>query len=164
MRIAAVCLARYIAAQRLFFQPRMSGGVSFGLGIQTNGKIRVIADPVEHRQRILKDAFPPVMSYFEPQKRTSTGRSFIESQRSRWCSIVSMAEQIVIVEIRAREHDSHIWDPFENTNAHIIYCSGRAAGDKFRCWSGNHRRTEKDNVLQGYFLDEFDSLCKKIGV
>ena len=82
----------------------MSGGVSFGLGVQIDGQIRVIADSVEHRQRILKDAFPLIMSYFEPQKRTSTGRSFIESQRSRWCSIVSTAEQLVIVRIRVNPY------------------------------------------------------------
>jgi len=62
-----------------------SQGISFtGFGVSTDGPVVVISNPIQHRQRIENDAFPPVMSYFEPNKRTTSGTSFIVGQRERW--------------------------------------------------------------------------------
>ena len=62
--------------------------------VATDGPVSVITDPAQHRERILADAFPPVMSYFEPQKRTTAGHSFIEGQRARWKDLVAAADRI----------------------------------------------------------------------
>jgi len=61
-----------------------AGAVSFNaFAVQTDGPVIVVQDPRQHRARIVQDAFPPVMSYFEPKKRTTAGHSFIERQRAR---------------------------------------------------------------------------------
>jgi len=67
--------------------------------------------------RLIVDAYaiPPVMSYFEPQKTTSAGRSFIEGQHTIWAQLVSQAEVVGVVGIRVREQDIHIWEPLKNT-------------------------------------------------
>ena len=139
-----------------------SGGVSFSLGVQTDGAIRIISDHVEHRRRILSDAFPPVMSYFEPQKRTTSGRSFIEAQRSRMSSAASDAEKIIIVGVRVREHDTHIWNAIAESPATVVYCSGEAAGEEFSAWSSQKRKGKTDYVVEGYFADAFESLCEEM--
>src|ERR1019366_3087157 len=60
----------------------VAGAVSFGgFNVNTNGPIVVVSNPLEYRIRIGQDAFPPVMSYFEPSKRTTAGANFIDAQR-----------------------------------------------------------------------------------
>lgn len=61
----------------------LANAISFaGLNVQTNGPIIGIRDATIFQQRIQNDAFPPVMSYFEPSKRTTSGANFIEGQRT----------------------------------------------------------------------------------
>ena len=83
-----------------------AGAISFtGTGVSTRGPVKVIADPAEFTNRIRQDAFPPVMSYFDPAKLTTSGINFIEEQRARYDTIVKGVEVAVIVGIRLRPND-----------------------------------------------------------
>jgi hypothetical protein len=99
----------------------VSGMVSFaGSQVQTNGPITVFSDPAQHRARIEHDAMPPVMSYFEPSKRTTSGASFIEAQRARLGELARHAAPLIIVGVKVRDHDHHIWDPVASTGGRVI--------------------------------------------
>jgi len=142
-----------------------SRGVSFsGIGVSFDGPVKVISDPQEYNYRIKNDAIPPVMSYFEPQKNTSAGVSFIRSQRERWSKLVSQARVIVVIGVKVRERDSHIWEPLKNTSAKIVYCGGSAAGKEFAKWHEKYRANKDCMICQGYFADEFDLLCNELGI
>jgi hypothetical protein len=114
---------------------RATGMVSFtGAQVQTNSPITIVSDPAQHRARIEQDAMPPVMSYFEPSKRTTSGASFIEAQRARWGKLAGAATTLVIVGVKIRDHDHHIWDPVATTNARVIYCAGPTAALEYEQW------------------------------
>jgi hypothetical protein len=107
----------------------ISGMVSFaGAQVQTNGPITVVSNPAHHRARIEQDAMPPVMSYFEPSKRTTSGVSFIEAQRALWEELAKGTTTLIIVGVKVRDHDHHIWDPVASTVARVIYCAGPSCG------------------------------------
>lgn len=143
----------------------VSSGVSFaGFGVTTDGPVVVISDPTLHRQRIEQDAFPPVMSYYEPNKRTTAGASFIAAQRTRWNQLSGQADKIVAVGIRVRPHDAHIWDSMAHSAAGIVYCSGASAGAEFDAWAKQTRPRGQNVVLGGYFANEFDSICRELGI
>ena len=93
-----------------------------GLGVSIEGRIISISDPEIFQHRISTDAFPPVMSYFEPLKRSTAGQSFLNQERVRFASIISSAKKVVVIGVKIREHDLHIWEPIQNTNAQFIYC------------------------------------------
>ncbi len=145
---------------------RASGvGVSFsGVGITSDGPVTVIADPTDYQNRIIGDAFPPVMSYFEPQKTTTSGVSFIRGQRDRWRQLVESAEIVGLVGVKLRVSDLHIWEPVARTSAKVIYCSGKSGGAEFESWSRQTRPDAKDKVLYGYFQESFDALCYELAV
>jgi len=138
-------------------------GISFsGVGISFGGKMKVISNPNEYSHKINNEAIPPVMSYFEPQKSTSSGVHFIKEQRARWNSLVQNSDIIAIVGIRVRERDSHIWEPLKNASGKIIYCSGKTGAQEFSEWHNNYRDGKDDKTLNGYFADQFDALCTKL--
>jgi hypothetical protein len=142
-----------------------AGGVSFsGFGITTDGPVVVVSNPQEHQQRISQDAIPPVMSYFEPSKRTTAGASFIAMQRTRWRELAAQADKIVAIGIRVRANDDHIWGPIAQSRAAVVYCSGAAAGEEFRGWASQTRSQAQNSVFAGYFADEFSSICRELGV
>jgi len=142
-----------------------AGAVSFnGLAVHTDGPVSVITDPHQHRARILQDAFPPVMSYFEPMKRTTAGHSFIEGQRARWRDIAEGATTIVIVGVRVRPHDEHVWAPISISSAKVVYCGGPSGASEYRAWAATNRSRREDRVLEGYFLDEFSTICAEAGL
>jgi len=140
-------------------------GVSFsGVGVTFDGPVVAISDPEEFQRRINGNAVPPVMSYFELQKKTSAGVSFINSQRARWAELASQANKIAIVGVKVRPRDSHIWLPIANSAARVVYCAGAAAGNEFRGWAAASRPGKGDRVLEGYFAEEFSSLCYEMGL
>lgn len=142
-----------------------SSGVSFsGRDVQINGEIKVIWDPHEFRNRIQGNAVPPVMSYFEPNKSTTSGTSFIAWQRNRYVDLVNSAEKIAIIGLQVRTHDNHIWKPLASTNAKIIYCSGKSAVDGFQNWSQNHRTGKNDLILPQYFSDWFETILRELEI
>lgn len=143
----------------------MSSAVSFDAhAVKTNGDLKVIGNPGDHRARIEQDAFPPVMSYFEPQKRTTAGHSFIEGQRNRWRDIASKATTLVIIGVRVRPHDDHIWNPIASSPARVVYCGGPSGAPEYKKWAESHRNGRGDFVLKGYFRNEFDRICSEVGL
>jgi hypothetical protein len=132
--------------------------------VTTNGPVVAIRDAGEFFYQISTNAFPPVMSYFEPQKRTTSGASFIESQRNRWASLCDAADVIGVVGVQPRIHDSHIWGPLSATKATIVYCSGAAGATAFNAWRSDCHRTRPDTILPGYFSQEFDELCRLLAL
>lgn len=135
-----------------------------GTAVTTNGPIKVILDPYEFHSRIQNDAFPPVMSYFEPEKKTTSGLSFIENQRSRFMEIVSQASIVGIVGVKVRIEDNHIWEPLAKTSARLIYCSGERSGQEFHDWCNQNRPDNQDVILDGIFSECFDRFCKEINI
>lgn len=143
----------------------MAGAVSFaGMNVTTDGPVRPIADPAAFRSRIEGDAFPPVMSYFEPQKRTTAGASFIQTQRQRWAQLAVEAETIVVVGIRVRPRDNHIWRPLATSDATIVYCGGPSAVPEYEAWARSERTGSEDVVLDSYFADALDEIFEKLSM
>lgn len=142
-----------------------AGAVSFaGVNVKTDGPVRPIVDPVEFQSRIEGDAFPPVMSYFEPQKRTTAGASFIQTQRQRWTQLADEAETIAVVGIRVRPRDDHIWNPLATSDATVVYCGGPSAARQYEAWAASERSGSADVVLDSYFADAFDEICESLGI
>jgi hypothetical protein len=89
-----------------------SSAVSFNARcITTRGSVVAISSLSEFQRRIDTDAFPPVMSYFEPEKTTTSGVNFIERQRSRFSETTSNAVIIIIIGVKVRPNENHIWGP-----------------------------------------------------
>jgi hypothetical protein len=142
-----------------------AGGISFtGVGVSTRGPVKVVADPQEYSKRIRGDAFPPVMSYFDPAKLTISGVNFIEEQRARYDAIVKGARVIGIVGVRVRPNDKHLWGPLGTTTAEVVYCSGKAAGREFSDWACANREDKVSDVLYTYFNEGFEKLCARVGL
>jgi hypothetical protein len=142
-----------------------SSMVSFaGPMVKTNGPVKVIPNPAEFQSRIQNDAFPPVMSYFEPEKQTTSGASFINNQRHHFSELVSEASTIGIVGVRVRPNDTHIWDPLDKTSARLVYCAGKRGGQEFDIWSQQKRPDKQNLTLYGYFADCFDDFCEELKV
>jgi hypothetical protein len=134
-----------------------------GRAVTTNGPVTAVDDPREFWLRIRTQALPPVMSYFEPSKFTTSGANFIEEQRTRLRQLISDADSIAVVGIAVREQDTHIWDILAKTSAPIYYCSGSSAKPIFETWASKHRARAKDIVSGGYWRDDFDAIADHIG-
>jgi len=142
-----------------------AGAVSLAaFSVTTDGPVVVVPNSQQHRQRIEQDAFPPVMSYFEPSKRTTAGASFIAAQQRRWRELAARSDRVVAVGIQVRAHDGHIWDPVAQCRGTVVYCSGPAAVQQFQIWTRQARPHAQDVILEGYFADEFGSICRELGV
>lgn len=144
----------------------MADGVSFsGMDVTTNGPVVAISNKEQFWDRIRRDAFPPVMSYFEPQKRTTSGVNLMADQRNRWNQLCATATTIAIVGVHPRVHDSHIWGPLSSAFARIVFCGGPEGGTAFEAWKRATNRTNtSDTILDGYFAGEFNNLCASIGL
>ncbi len=140
-------------------------GVSFsGTNVVTRGSVKVVSDPNEFAQRIKLDAFPPVMSYFDPLKLTTSCINFIESQRSRYTELINGAEKVVIVGIRVRPHDTHLWSALAETKADLTYCSGKSGGQEFLHWAVEQRPNKINENLGDYFADSFEIICEHLSL
>lgn len=140
-------------------------GVSFsGVGINFAGPVIAISDAVRFQSRIYGNAVPPVMSYFEPEKTTSSGAWFIREQRDRWAALASAAATIVIVGVRVRPSDSHIWSAIAESDARVVFCAGNSAGQEFEHWASSVRTGKANRTLFGYFADEFQAICDEVGL
>ena len=142
-----------------------SKGVSFsGVGVTTNGPIKVISNKIAFQKRINEDAFPPVMSYFEPGKTTTSGSSFIRNQRVRWRQLVEDADIIGIIGVKVRDDDDHIWEPISLTSAKIVYCAGYDSGKEFENWRKTARSNSEDKIIYQYFYEAFDDISSELKI
>jgi hypothetical protein len=142
-------------------------GVTFsGMGVTTSGQVICVDHPDAFWNRIRNDAMPPVMSYFEPTKFTTSCAHFIEQQRQRLTALIASAQSIAIVGVQVREQDKHIWDAIGSTTAKIYYCSGNPGAAGYTEWKKRVRISsgEKDIVSTGYWDNDFDAISAFIGM
>jgi hypothetical protein len=140
-------------------------GVSFsGVGVTFDGQVVALSNYAQFQTRIKGNSVPPVMSYFEPDKTTSSGISFIRRQRDRWAALVKEARTIVVVGARVRPSDKHLWSEIARSNAQVVFCAGQSAGEEFRLWAEAERYGKKNEVLSGYFAEKFDEICESVGL
>lgn len=141
----------------------MASAVSFaGMAVQLNGEVRIIEQTQEFEQRISTDAFPPVMSYFEPKKRTTAGNNFIEDQRERFRQLTQTVECIIVIGIKIREHDRHIWDYIAAAPGRFIYCSGPGERGAFYNWVAEHRSSKNNTFIDGFWADRYAEIYNLI--
>jgi hypothetical protein len=137
-----------------------------GMNVTTSGPVICVDHPDAFWARIRNDAFPPVMSYFEPSKFTTSGANFIEAQRRRLTELIASAKSIAVVGIQVREQDSHIWSALGSTDARIYYCSGTRGAQAFKEWHLRVRssKTDRDSISAGYWDTDFDAISDFIGM
>lgn len=133
-----------------------------GLNVAINGEIKIISDTIEFNYRIINDAIPPVMSYYEPEKRSTAGQEFLNEQRNRLNTLISNAERIIIVGVKIREHDTHIWEVIKNTSARFVYCSGKGEKKSYDLWVNNHRSNKENVFINGFWSDKFDDVFNEL--
>jgi len=127
--------------------------------VSTRGPIIALDEPRSFWHRLRTDAFPPVMSYFEPAKMTTSGANFIEQQRGRLQDLIVGADYIAIIGVTVREQDNHIWDSLAATKARIYYCSGVASQPQYFDWQKRKRPNSGDIVSDKYWKEDFEAVC-----
>ncbi len=142
---------------------KATNGLSFGVGISISGNVKRISNSAEYSAWIKDNSIPPVMSYFEPNKRTLAGINFIDEQRLRYIELASSAKTIAVIGVRFREQDNHIWESLKTTKACIIYCSGKNIAG-FTEWQSKYRSKQQDVILPKYFNEAFDEICSNLGL
>ncbi|MBU3541367.1 hypothetical protein [Polynucleobacter sp. UB-Tiil-W10] len=135
-----------------------------GTGVTTTGLIYSINDRSQFNYKLAHDSFPPVMSYFEPYKRVTSGVNFIDEQKQKWSALCEAAKEIYVIGIKPRPGDSHIWGTLGSTHSKLIYCSGSNGALQFKEWSQSLNRTSEDLILDGRFEEEFEKICDLIGI
>lgn len=133
----------------VFFDPK---------SVTTNGPVIPIHNPDELYKRLQEDAMPPVMSYFEPTKITTSGANFISEQRIRFKHLISEASKIAVIGIKIREHDEHIWQPLKDTSAKIIYCSGKEDAAHYEAWRDDKPHRSNDLVIHSFWDTAFSTI------
>jgi len=135
-----------------------------GMNVQTNGPVVSVDHPDIFWNRIRTDAFPPVMSYFEPGKYTLSGANFIQDQRKRLVELIESATAIAVVGIAVRTQDAHLWDSLAKTEAKILYCAGSAAAKTYDSWRGSTTKRSHDLTLNGFWREHFDTINGHLGI
>lgn len=140
-------------------------GISLsGTAVSTRGPVKTVTSPGEYAKRIREDAFPPVMSYFDPAKLTTSGVNFIEEQRARYNTIVKGAKVVAIIGIRVRPNDKHLWEALALTHAQVVYSSGKDRGRDFAEWARDNRKGKASAVLYSYFGEGFEEICARVNL
>lgn len=156
-----VCLPHGIC--NLFCESvQATGGVSFSLGVGFDGELKFVEELLDFNNRILGNAIPPVMCYFEPQKRTNAGNNFILNQRNRYAELIHNSSKVALIGLKVRPLDTHIWNPLAQTNAELVYCSGTKSCNEFLDWSKTARPDKANKVLEGYFSAQFENICSEL--
>ncbi|MBS1521302.1 MAG: hypothetical protein JST50_09910 [Bacteroidetes bacterium] len=133
-----------------------AGAINFaGMDVQINGEVRIISDAQEFQQRVLNDAFPPVMCYFEPQKRATAGNNFLVDQRERLRQLTQSVERIIVIGVKIREHDAHIWDHIADAPGRFIYCSGSGERAVFDAWVQARRAGKNNSFIDGFWSNRY---------
>jgi hypothetical protein len=134
-----------------------------GRAVNTNGPVIAVDEPREFWLRIRTQAFPLVMSYFEPSKFTTSGDNFIQEQRSRLQQLIVDADKIAVIGVSVRDQDAHIWNSLAHATAPIYYCSGKSSKAAFEMWAERNRLAASgDIVSEQYWVDDFDSVAKHL--
>lgn len=132
--------------------------------VRTSGRLKIISEGAEYYKRIMTDEQPPVISYLEPNKMSPFGYNIIESQRSRYRTLIESASVIVIIGLKLREYENHIWKPIKESKADLIYCSGKKSGKIFDEWLDFYKIGENRSIMNGYWKDNYERICEEIGI
>lgn len=140
-------------------------GVEFAGGeVVTGGTIKIVDDEEEFTRRIEGSSLPPVMSYFDPAKDTTSCVNFILEQRARYGAFVSSADRIAIVGVAVRPHDHHLWDPLADSPGDLVFCAGKDAAKAFQGWAAENRSSRTSQAYHTYFAESFNQLCEAVGL
>lgn len=143
----------------------VAGEVEFaGAEVATGGDPNVVDNPGEFARRIQEDAFPPVMSYFDPAKETTSGVNIILGHRRRFEELVANAGRVVIIGVAVRPEDSHLWQPLAESPADLHFCAGASAAPDFEMWAEANRPGRSSGAYPGYFSESFEELCTAVGL
>jgi len=134
-----------------------TGSISFSGGISTGGTVSTMSNVQEFDQERNTNVFPPVMSYFEPNKFTVSCANFIDANRRRFAQLATDASRLAIVGVNVHPIDRHIWDPISKTSATCFYLGGSAGGQKYSTWCSQVGRNS-DTVCDRFFADGYDDL------
>ena len=138
----------------------ISGGT---YGIEISGKLKVVNSFQDFSNEI-QNAIPPVMSYFIPSKYTTSCTNVIDNERRRFSNLISGADDIVIIGMKVRKTDKHIWDPISQTSAKITYCAGDDGKEYFEWAEQNRPNYQTDSIMDGYWEKNFSDICSVLGL
>jgi hypothetical protein len=127
------------------------------------GQVVLIDNDMEHRTRLITNVVPPIMCYYEPLKRLTSGKDFIEIQRKRFRARALSADRIAIVGVSVNIADTHLWNCLAKSDASILYCGG-SDGPKFLEWAASERPRKNNIVLERHFETGFDAICEHVGI
>ncbi len=132
--------------------------------IKTSGINIVVAIGQEEFEKRIKNNIPPVMCYYEPLKRTTTGYNFIKYQRKEFEDEVLESDIICIIGVKVNCNDYHIWGPLARTKGSLLYCSGEEAGEEFKEWKGYYRNNKNDKIIKKFFREGFKEICESLEI
>ena len=127
-------------------------------GMVTHGKQIYVAQSIWDFFNEVYSPFPPIMSYFTRSKFTTSCNNIINEERARLENLIACTDDIVIIGVRIRERDTHVWGPLSNTNARITYCAGNEIA-RYSKWAETNRSSQGDLLLEGYWGKNFDEIC-----
>ena len=105
------------------------------------------------QQCVEQDSVAPAMAVYAKDKSVKISPDFVEWQQYMWSLALGYAKNVYIFGAGINLHDTHIWQPIENTRANINYF-GVTDSDKakFNEW---YKTINKNNLFFNYA--DFDS-------
>ncbi len=140
-----------------------TSGVSFTGGVSTSGQPRVFVDVADFDREKASNVFPPIMSYYEPNKFTVSCANVIAQERAIYAQWIRQAEKIAVIGVNVHPADRHIWDSLSNTSAQIFYLSGKSGVQGFHNWAVSVGRTV-DIVCDKHFAGGYADLKTFLGI
>jgi hypothetical protein len=132
-------------------------GVSFTGGVSTGGTVRIFKNLADLRAEKAKNVFPPIMSYFEPDKFTVSCSDFIADERNQYRLSILEASKVAIIGVKVHPIDKHLWEPLASTKAQLLYLAGSESAGEFSAWCKNVNRSG-DIIVPNYFREGLDDL------
>lgn len=127
-----------------------------------NGPVRAYGGLEEFQDQFNNNPLPPVISCFDKAKTTPAAKEFIQKQRERLKELIEAANLVIVIGVRIRDHDKHIWEPLKATQGKILYCSGQTGANEFEKWQAKWRANDNDAALPGYFKTHFEDIVYAI--
>lgn len=135
------------------------GGVRFDPSLDViNGPVCAYGTLTNFQDQIRNNLLSPVMSCFDTNKTTPNAKQFIQNQRDRFAELIDAADLVVIIGVRVRDHDKHLWEPLSKATGKLLYCAGKKGAEEFEGWRKSHRSHTNDIVLPGYFDYHFKDI------
>lgn len=142
---------------------RATRGISFTGGISTSGSPRIFSDINDFDKEKATNAFPPIMSYYEPSKFTASCANFIKQERKIFSQWITQASKIAIIGVNVHPVDEHIWNPISSAKGQVFCLSGNNGSLRYNSWSNKIGRTN-DIISNKYFSTGYTELKKFFGI